>query len=515
MTERLSLPRALRRAAAPALALLALLPFAGGQAWAQGDAFDFESVIERARTLAAEPYRDEQLEFTGPFAELDYDQYRDIRFRSGSPVWQDDGSPFEIDLLPPGFFFDRPVEINVLENGVARTVPYTNDWFDFGPLVEPPDNPEALSFSGFRLRTPINRPDVLDEFVVFQGASYFRAVAREQLYGLSARALAIDTATEGGEEFPRFTHFWIETPTEESAGVIAYALLDSPSISGAYRFEMTPGQETRMDVESVLFARRDVAVPGIAPLTSMFLFDNVNRERFDDYRDAVHDSDGLQIVNGHNERLWRSLGNPGTLQVSDFVDGNPVGFGLVQRKRGFADYEDAEARYEKRPSAWVQPLGDWGEGSVRLVEIPTDSEYDDNVVAFWKPAERFERGGEYRYAYRLVWTDYPPDDAPLMRVQEVRAGERVNIDRAGTFEIVVDFSVPDERGTDAALEPRVQASAGEVANVSGRFLDGLDRYRMHFDYTPGETTLAEWRVQLVEEDGGVASETWLHRWTPG
>lgn len=505
------------RVCAPSSALLMAAALAIGgvpHAGAQNE-FDFDTVVDRARDLAARPHHDETLEFTGDFAELDYDQYRDIRFRVGTPVWQGDDSPFEIDLLPPGFFYDRPVEINVVENGAVRTVPYANDWFEFGPLVEPPGNPAELGFSGFRLRTPINRPDVLDEFVVFQGASYFRAVAREQLYGLSARALAIDTATGRGEEFPRFTRFWIEVPTSESAGVVVHALLDSPSISGAYRFEITPGRETRMDIESVLFARRDVEVPGIAPLTSMFLYDDVNRERFDDYRDAVHDSNGLQIVNGSNERLWRSLANHATLQVSDFVDENPVGFGLVQRKRGFGDYEDAEAHYERRPSAWVHPLGDWGEGSVRLVEIPTDSEHDDNVVAFWKPADGFESGGEYRYAYRLTWTDRPPDEVPLMRVRDVRAGERVSIDRPGTFEIVIDFTIPPGRRDDGPIEPRVQASAGRIENVGGRFLDGLDRYRMHFDYTPGEKPLSEWRVQLVDEDGTPASEIWLHRWSAG
>ena len=494
------------------LALIAGVSLSPALAAHAQDQFDFDTVVKRARELASTEYRDERLPLEGDFAQLDYDQFRDIRFRAGKPIWSDNDSPFEIDLLPPGLFFDRPVEINIVENGAVRTIEYANDWFEFGPLVEPPTNPEELTFSGFRLRTPINRPDVLDEFVVFQGASYFRAVAREQLYGLSARALAIDTATERGEEFPRFTRFWIEAPASDSAGVIVHALLDSPSIAGAYRFEVTPGKETRMDVRSVLFARRDVGVVGIAPLTSMFLFDGTNRERFDDYRDAVHDSNGLQMVNGAKERLWRSLANPATLQVSDFLDDGPVGFGLVQRHRRFADYEDAEARYERRPSTWVQPLSSWGTGSVQLVEIPTDIETNDNIVAFWRPTDGFERGGEYRYDYRLIWTDYPPDEVPLMRVRDVRIGERVFAED-GTFEVVVDFTTPKGRRPNEEIVPRVNASAGKVDNVIGRFLDGVERYRVHFDYTPGDVTLSEWRLQLLDGDGP-ASETWLHRWTP-
>ncbi len=472
--------------------------------------FDFASVIEQARVLSRETYEDRKLPLTGDFASLEYDQHRDIRFDTDRNALAESASAFGMDLLPPGWLFDRPVAINRLSSeGVDRLV-YSNDWFDFGPQAVKPENPDDLTFSGFRLRSPINRPDVMDEVAVFQGASYFRAVARDQLYGLSARALALDTATERGEEFPRFVEFWVEEPGKEAANVIVHALLDSPSVTGALRFDIIPGADTRMDVRAVLFPRRDLSDVGIAPLTSMFLFNNLNRERFDDYRDAVHDSSGLQMINGAGKRMWRSLANPATLQVSAFIDENPVGFGLVQRQRNFQDYEDAEAHYEKRPSAWVEPLGDWGKGAVQLVEIPTDLEINDNIVAFWKPQQTLLEGEEYRFEYRLLWTDHPPDEVPLMRVKDVRIGKRMK--RDDVLEVIVDFEARNG-DLDGEAVPEIDVSDGKMSDLAGRVLSGQGRYRVHFNFRPDDVTTSEWQLTLMRGQKPV-SETWTYRWTP-
>ncbi len=243
----------------------------------------------------------------------------------------------------------------------------------------------VTDFSGFRLRAPLNRAEHFDEFVVFQGASYFRAVAKGQEYGLSARGLALKTGDARGEEFPFFRTFWIERPRPEANTVVVHALLDSDSTTGAYRFTIRPGDPTVMDVEMTLYPRVELTHVGLAPLTSMFFFGPNDRVGIDDFRPAVHDSDGLAIWNGRGEWLWRPLINPETLQVSAFVDDNPRGFGLLQRHRAFADYQDLEAHYERRPSLWVETIGEWGSGAVQLVEIPSKSEYHDNVVAFWRP----------------------------------------------------------------------------------------------------------------------------------
>ncbi len=227
---------------------------------------------------------------------------------------------------------------------------------------------------------------------MFQGASYFRAVAQHLLYGLSARGLAINTAEPSGEEFPAFTHFWIERPAPRASSIVIYALLESASTTGAYRFTVQPGVETVMDVELTLFPRADMHVVGIAPLTSMFLFDETNRGRLDDYRPEVHDSDGLQITSKTGEHIFRQLANPIKLQVSTFTTQPPQGFGLVQRSREQSDFQDFENLYERRPSAWVEPKGDWGAGAVELVEIPSGRESNDNIVAFWRPAQASESG---------------------------------------------------------------------------------------------------------------------------
>ena len=234
----------------------------------------------------------------------------------------------------------------------------------------------------------------MDEFLVFQGASYFRAVARGQQYGLSARGLAVRTARAEGEEFPAWTDFWIERPAEKAERIVIHAILQSRSVVGAYTFAARPGNDTVIDVDATLFARTELTAFGIAPLTSMFLFDSSNRARFDDYRSAVHDSDGLQIVNGRGERIWRPLANPASLQISAFIDDSPKGFGLLQRKRSFEDFEDAEALYNKRPSLWVEPKGQWGPGHVELVEIPSEREIHDNVVAYWQPKVPIAAGSE-------------------------------------------------------------------------------------------------------------------------
>ena len=492
--------------------------------------FDREWLVAEAERLSREPDDDVRMPFEGDYENLGYDGYRDIRFRPEARPWSGEALPFEIDLLAPGFLFDRPVAIHLVEDGRAVEIPYDPAMLEFGPLASVPTNPGELAWSGFRLRHPLNRPDVMDEVAVFQGASYFRAVARDQLYGLSARGLAIDTAEPSGEEFPRFVAFWIERPAPDAPDVTVHALLQSESVTGAYTFDIIPGTETRMEVRSTLFPRVDLEHVGIAPLTSMFLFDATNRDDFDDWRDEVHDSDGLQMVNGVGERLLRSLGNADTLQVSSFVDRDPEAFGLVQRHRAFADYQDAEARYDLRPSAWVQPVGAWGEGRVELVEIPSREEIHDNIVAYWRPAATLEAGSRHDYDYRLSWTAAPADAVPLWRMQSARVGaslsdpskRRVVLDFAPPSKVAVPEAGPGNLDNGAvggggigpdALRPNASASAGEVSDVVASLLPDGERYRVSFEYDPQDVDASDLRVRLSDDDGTPASETWLWRWT--
>ncbi len=346
-------------------------------------------MVARAEELAKQEYVEPP---TAPDAnsKLSYDQYRAIHFQKGASIWAHQNRTFTLDLFHPGYIFDTPVNINLVIGGMGRRVLFKSDLFDYGPEVgsAPQRDEDEGGYSGFRVRAPINRPDMLDEFLVYQGASYFRAVARDQSYGLSARGLAIRTARPEGEEYPVFTDFWIERPAERATAITIHALLQSRSVVGAYTFTATPGSETDIDVIATLFPRRQITNFGIAPLTSMFLFDaSSGRGRFDDFRSAVHNSDGLEMLTGSGERVWRPLANPRTIaQVSDFIDHDPKGFGLIQRKRRFEEYQDADAHFERRPSLWVEPRGDWGEGHVELVEIPSSKEINDNIVAYWQSA---------------------------------------------------------------------------------------------------------------------------------
>jgi glucans biosynthesis protein len=465
-------------------------------------------LVARAEELAKQDYV-----ATPPSSEstnrLSYDQYRAIRFQKGASIWAHQNRTFTLDLFHPGFIFDTPVNINLVVGGVGTRVLFKNDLFDYGPEsgTPPAREEDEPGYSGFRVRAPINKPDYPDEFLVFQGASYFRAVARDQSYGLSARGLAIRTARPEGEEFPVFTDFWIERPAEHATELVIHALLQSPSVVGAYTFTVKPGAETVMDVVATLFPRRQITNYGIAPLTSMFLFDPSVRGRFDDFRSAVHDSDGLEMLTGRGERVWRPLANPRALQVSAFIDRDPRGFGLVQRKRRFEDYQDAEARFDRRPSLWVEPHGDWGEGHVELVEIPTDREIHDNIVAYWQSATPLPAGQPNEFEYRLRWLVEPLDNS-LARVVATRSG--VSATNAEQREFVVDFRGASPPPGD--IEVSVSSSAGKILAPRGALVADTGAYRVNFELAPGRAELVELRLVLTAKNQPWA-ETWLYQWT--
>jgi periplasmic glucans biosynthesis protein len=482
-----------------------------------GTPFDFDTLAAEAEAAAAKPFVAPDIDLAGPFADLTYDRMRGIRFREERAFWGGDEDAFALDLMPPGFYFDEKVRIHLVRDGRAEEVAFSTDFFDFDPRYFTPeetdvDLPGDHGFTGLRLRHPINRAGVWDEVAVFQGASYFRAVARDTFYGLSARGLAIGTGEPEPEEFPIFTSFWVEEPAPDAEAIRLWARLDGPSVAGAYEFVIRPGTQTEMDIRLALFPRVAIDRVGIAPLTSMYFFGPESRAGIDDFRDAVHDSSGLAIVNGAGERLWRPLTNPPRLQFSAFQDDGPRRFGLLQRERDFAQYQDAEARYEMRPDAWVEPQGDWGPGAVVLVEIPTENEFADNIVAFWRPEAPLAAGRRHDFAYRLVWARTEPEPAgpegePLARVRATRTGGSILDERERVF--VIDFDL----GTVAyeGLEPRLAVSAGDVAGAVGltRLPDGSARVGFHF--LPGDALYAELRLELTAPSGR-ASEVWLYRW---
>ena len=494
-----------------ALAASAILP-------AVAAPFMGSTVRRAAQDLAKRPFREPETKLPAVLESMTYDQYRGIRFKSERSLWRGQDLPFQVGFFPRGFLYRPVVEIYEVKDGQALPVPYSPDLFDYeDPSVRVPDN---LGFAGFRVHAPINRPGEFDEFCVFLGVSYFRAVGRGQFYGLSARGLAIGTGTSGPEEFPQFRAFWLERPQPGVSTMVIHALLDSHSTTGAFRFTVRPGETTVMDVESVLFPRTDIDAAGVAPLTSMYLFSGRDHTRppaaradakhLDDWRTAVHDTDGLGVLTGRNERLWRPLANPATLQFSAFLDANPRGFGLVQRKRAFNDFGDLEVLYGRRPTLWIEPIGDWGVGAVDLVEFPTATEYNDNIVAFWRGREALRAGGEYGFTYRMHWGADAPLDPRLARVAEIRTGAGT---APGTRVFVLDLAGDAVRSLAADAKTRVElsSSAGQVQEGYSSANPETGGWRISIVFDPGGATLADLRCAL-RGDQGPLSETWLYRW---
>ena len=419
-------------------------------------------------------------------------------------MWGASPTRFSIELFAPGFLYRDLIDIAIVENGYERPLTIDEDSFEAPDPKIAEELRQAGKFAGFRLHYPLNRDDYRDEFAVFQGASYFRCASADQIYGLSARGLGLDIAQPNGEEFPLFRKFWIERPSARVESIVVHALLDSESVTGAYRFGIYPGRPSRMEVEASLFPRRQLDHVSLSPLTSMFLFGPLDRPDKPDYRPAVHDSEGLAILTGRDEAIWRPLLNPTTLQVSAFTDTSPKGFGLIQRSRDFGHYEDLEADYGKRPSAWVRPLGDWGEGHVELVEIPSDSETNDNIIAYWRPKTPILEGRQFDYAYVLSWSDDVVDPA-MARVVHCAKGRRLT---DGMPQVVIDYDT-NLKADDITLD--VSASAGAI---QGTLLDDNDErggVRIFLAFDPGDAQLIEFRVQPKQGDTPIG-ETWLYRW---
>lgn len=383
-----------------ALALLmAIMTCPPAEAAAGG--FDFALVQEQAAALAQQRFQ-APATTSGELARISYDQYQKIRMVPGSVVWGGEAGFFRLQVFPAGFIYQIPVAIDLVDDSGIRPLMILAEDFDWSDVNLETPPPAEVPLAGFRVLFPLHRPDKDDEVLVFLGASYFRLLGREQTFGISARGLAIDTALPEGEEFPFFRHFWIERPQPDDRSVTIYALLDSPSVAGAYRFVLKPGTKTEVEVTASLYLRDDVALLGIAPLTTMFLAGENETPRGGDYRPEVHDSDGLQIATGQGEWIWRPLRNPDRLTTTSFGDRDPKGFGLLQRDRVFDHYQDLGARYEARPDLWVEPLSPWGEGELRLIEIPTDAEFHDNITLLWVPRGAQRAGDRIDVAYRLV-----------------------------------------------------------------------------------------------------------------
>jgi glucans biosynthesis protein len=423
--------------------------------------FEYNDVVEKAKLLAGKPFEAPE-KIPDFLLKLDYDQWREIRFRPEKALWREQKLPFQVEFFHPGFLYNRKVIINVVGPGGVEEVPFSPDLFHYGMNDFKGKVPAHLGFSGFRLHYELNTPNYYDEFAVFLGASYFRMIGEKEVYGLSARGLAIDTALQSGEEFPYFREFWLVQPQPSAKSISVYALLDSPSATGAYEFGIQPGEATLTNIATTLFLRKEVKKLGMAPLNSMFFYgENTSIRPVDDFRPEVHDSDGLLIATGTGEWIWRPLLDPKTLLVTSFQLSSPGGFGLLQRDRNFDHYQDLEAHYEMRPSAWVTPKNDWGKGRVELVMIPMDTEKNDNIVAYWVPAASAEIGKPMSFSYEIRWGAPEIPNGPSDRVVATRTAVGK---KEGTKLYVVDFDgkVLQALPADSDVKADIGVGGGEL-----------------------------------------------------
>lgn len=478
--------------------------------------FTFASVVRRAGERVSEDYAPDRPPLPPYLTDLDYDAYRAIRFKRDKGIWFGEGLPFQMQLLPRGFLYQDRVKINIIEDGQVKPLAFDQALFDYGGQPPPTDLPPDLGFAGFRLLYPINEDTIFDEVVAFLGASYFRAIAKDLAYGVTVRGLAIDTGLTSGEEFPVFTEFWVRKPTSEAVEVTVYGLLESRSLAGAYSFVIRPGIETIVSVKSHLFIRKPVKKLGIAPLTSMF-FHGENTTRFvDDFRPEVHDSDGLLLESKNGERIWRPLVNPISLRVSRFELDSPKGFGLFQRDRDLNNYQDLEAHYHRRPSVIVEPADEWGPGVVELVEIPTNAERYDNIVAYWVPHAEITAGRQIDFTYRLRFAGDLESGMTGGRVASTRigAGGTDGLDTTRR-RFVIDFTgeALASLGSQTPLEAVVTASSGELSTPVTQPYPAIEGWRVFFELKPDGKKPSDLRVFLrLGED--TLSETWSFRWEP-
>ncbi|WP_111495961.1 glucan biosynthesis protein G [Marinobacter bohaiensis] len=483
-------------------------------------AFGLEDVVDMAKARAATPY-EAPAQAPQFLRDLNFSDYQAIRFKPDASLWRQGASRFQVNLFTPGSYYTHAVKLHEVDKEGVKPIEFDKSNFNYPNDAFAKRVPADLGYAGFKLTFPMHQETEQNPFLVFGGASYLQGLGRGERFGASARGIAIDTGLPSGEEVPSFVEFWLERPAGGSDTMRVYALLDGPSVTGAYRFDVHPGDSTRVDVKAQLFFRSDVELLGLAPLTSMFYYGENTVRPVGEWRPQVHDSDGLLIHDGASgEWLWRPLINPRKLRMSYLYAGDIKGFGLMQRNTDFKQFEDMEARYDLRPSAWVTTRGDWGEGQVVLVEIPTRSEVNDNIVAFWRPGKPIKAGQERTLEYTMRFGDQEIAREPTASALQTFVGEGDRIGGGsveGAYRIIVDFTGGELAKLKSDAPVVSQVSGGDGVEVIEHFVEynePLDAWRLSMLVKPNPEADMALRG-FLSMDGKPLTETWTYELPPG
>jgi periplasmic glucans biosynthesis protein len=493
---------------------------------------NLDYVAQRALERAQKPFHSPRADLPKVLRQdnLDYDKYREIRFRRDRALWSADDLPFRVEFFHPGYLYQEPVHLYEFTLTHVQPIRFVQDFFDYGKLDIANQIPSKTGYAGFRILYPLNKTNQLDELGAFLGASYFRLLGKDQRYGLSARGLALDSGEpDRPEEFPIFTDWWLGKPQKDDSGLRLFAILDSVSCVGAYEFLISPGETTVCDVEAILYFRETntvhavnpkrlpIATIGLAPLTSMFWFGKTTERKPDDYRSEVHDSDGLLAHMDSGEWLWRPLDNPSMMRNQVFNAKNIRGFGLIQRERSFAAYQDSFNLSHLVPSVWVEPHGNWGEGSLHLLELHSDFEGLDNIVVFWDPKDKPVPLKPYQFGYTLKWQSGDAD-AKLSENRAVATRVGLDLSCADCRQIVIDFDGPKLDALPESVPPAAIANCSTNAVILNNQVTrnedlGTWRVILKMQPKPGNIDPVDLRCTL-QKGTNVVSETWTYQWSP-
>ena len=472
-----------------------------------GKSFSRQAVLSIARDLSKKPYTAPNTALPDPFNGLSAEQYGAITPKPETAIWVDERRGLTVEPLHRGFVFDVPVQIYTVEDSVVLNVSYDRNRFNFGKL-QPQANLPDIGYSGFRI---VAQEDGQSrEVAVFQGATFFRSQARGQVRGLAARAVSIKTADARGEEISLFRAFWIERPPL-GGPIVIHAIADSESLVAAIRFTVRPGDVTIIDVETTLIPRVPLDHVGLGGMQAMYYFSPASpRRAAEDYRAGVYEAMGLEMQRGNAEWVWRPLTNPAQLQISNFQDENIKGFGLVQRDRQFTTFQDDDQRYNIRPSCWVEPIGDWGQGAIQLIEIPTDSDINQNIVSYWRPKAVLAANEEVIFNFRQFWCWQIPETLPLATVTSTRVGRIGPKRRRFVVDFMGDGLTAERKASDFRMA--LSTSSGAVVNQRILYAPQRNAARALIDLDTGNEGLIELRL-VLEVAGKSETETWLYRWT--